>query len=301
MSKMSKLIAKDPLDVDIKERMKLFAYGAPGVGKTLTSLEFPSPYYIDVESGGNKLAYRKILKQSGGAYVALTDYDEIVGQVRALMVEKHDYKTLIIDPITVIYHDLINYYEPIKGTDFSKHRTAANTDIGRLFSLLIKLDMNVVVTAYEKAEYKNVTNPNGKTTLVNTGITFDSAPRSAHIFDLALHVRYSEKNSKLSEAYVEKTRYKKEFPRAVTFPYTYESLTSRYDGECLNAVAVPIEFASKSQVTELNRLIKVMNYPADKVSKWLSAGKADRFEDMQSEHVQKCIDKLNTEINSTEE
>lgn len=302
---MSKLLAVDPLDVNIKERLKLFVYGAPGVGKTLTSLAFPKPYYIDTESGGNKLAYRKILKESGGSYLAANDYDQIIGQIRALMSEKHDYKTLIIDPITVLYHDLIANYEKTIGTDYGKSYQAANKDIRRLSNLLMKLDMNVVVTAYAKPEYKTEKASNGKTALVNNGNTFDCPKPAAHIFDLLLEIGYSDKNNKQSNAYVKKTRYQKDFPMSSTFPFSYESLSSRYDGDCLNAVAEPVKFASKEQVAELTGLTEALHWPVDKITKWLVAAGADSFEEMTADQVQKCTDLLKKQIptttNSTED
>jgi hypothetical protein len=74
-------------------------------------------------------------------------------EVKALLTEKHDYRTLVIDPITTLYNDLLDKCEQKVGSDFGRHYGAANKTMKRLANLIMALDMNVVVTAHAKAEY----------------------------------------------------------------------------------------------------------------------------------------------------
>jgi hypothetical protein len=50
-----------------------------------------------------------------------TDVNEVMQEVKALLTERHDYRTLVIDPITPIFNDLLDKCEPRWG------RTSAAT------------------------------------------------------------------------------------------------------------------------------------------------------------------------------
>src|ERR1700743_1879571 len=83
---------------------KILIFGAPGVGKTWVSLDFPSCYFIDCEGGANLAQYTDKLKKSGGAYFGIEhgsqSFEEVIDQVKALATEDHHYKTLVIDSIS---------------------------------------------------------------------------------------------------------------------------------------------------------------------------------------------------------
>ena len=77
----------------------------------------------------------------------------MIAEVKSLLTEKHDFRTLVIDPITPIYNDLLDKCETQVGTDFGRHYGAANKTMKRLANLIMALDMNVVITAHAKTEY----------------------------------------------------------------------------------------------------------------------------------------------------
>src|SRR6185503_1106674 len=113
----------------IQKRLKALFYGGAGVGKTTAAIQFPSPYLIDTEKGAENDQYTKLLKKSGGVVFQTSDFDELMKEVKALLTEKHEYKTLIIDPLTTIYNDLLDKSAIKNKTDFGRHYSEANKQI----------------------------------------------------------------------------------------------------------------------------------------------------------------------------
>jgi len=103
---MSKLKAVDPKAAE-PTKPKIMIFGAAGVGKTWTALDFPNVYYIDTEGGANRAHYTDKLKSSGGSYFGIEqgsqDFSEVIGQVEALATEEHHFKTIVLDSGTKLY------------------------------------------------------------------------------------------------------------------------------------------------------------------------------------------------------
>ena len=135
----------------VTKRLKLFMFGPAGVGKTTAAIQFPRPYIIDCERGTEN--YDKTITAAGGAVYQTTDIHEVIAEVKALLTEAHEFRTLVIDPITTVYNDLLEKCEAKVGSDFGRHYGAANKEMKRLANLIMALDMNVVITAHAKAEY----------------------------------------------------------------------------------------------------------------------------------------------------
>src|SRR5438477_10785682 len=88
----------------VTKRLKLFMFGPAGVGKTTAAIQFPNSYIIDCERGSEN--YDKLITESGSAVFQTTDIQEVIAEVKSLLTERHDYRTLVIDPITPVYNDL---------------------------------------------------------------------------------------------------------------------------------------------------------------------------------------------------
>src|SRR5215210_2306762 len=104
---MSALRAKKPEAVT--KRLKLFMYGPAGVGKTTAAIQFPNSYIIDCERGTEN--YDKLVTGSGSAVFQTSDIQEVMAEVKGLLTERHEYRTLVIDPITTVYNDLLEKCE----------------------------------------------------------------------------------------------------------------------------------------------------------------------------------------------
>ena len=90
-----------------KKRLKLMLFGSAGAGKTTAAIGFPKPYVIDTERGAENDEYVDRINGVGGALFQTTSFDDIVQEVRSLASTEHEYQTLVIDPVTVIYDDMV--------------------------------------------------------------------------------------------------------------------------------------------------------------------------------------------------
>ena len=197
------------------KRLKLFMYGDARVGKTTAGLQLPMPYIIDAERGTEN--YHKKINKVGGAVFNTTDILEVIEEVRKLSTEEHGFKTLVIDPITPLYFDLIDKCELEVGSEFGRHYGEANKYMKRLINLIMRLDMNVVVTAHAKVVYGD--------DMKKLGITFDGWKKLDYIFDLVLELRKQTPTKRYAK--VVKTRIES-FPDGETFEWNYDSLTERF-------------------------------------------------------------------------
>src|SRR4051812_34855982 len=93
----------------VTKRLKLFMFGPAGVGKTTAAIQFPNSYIIDCDRGAEN--YDNLITASNSVVFQTVDIHEVIGEVKALLTEKHDFRTLVIDPVTTIYNDLLEKCE----------------------------------------------------------------------------------------------------------------------------------------------------------------------------------------------
>lgn len=138
------------------DRLKMYIYGKAGTGKTITALQFPNPAVIDAESGslhyGDDFDFYRL---------ETSDPDEVNQAIDELLEDPGDFKTIVIDPITAIYDQMVinkekrmkekkgNIHYEIQPLDYK----SIKTDIRILMDKLLSLDLNVIMTARSKAEY----------------------------------------------------------------------------------------------------------------------------------------------------
>jgi hypothetical protein len=270
------LRAKKPESV--AKRLKLFMYGPAGVGKTTAAIQFPNSYIIDCEKGAEN--YDKLITASNSVVFQTTDIHEVISEVKSLLTEKHDYRTLVIDPITTIYNDLLEKCEHQVGSDFGRHYAAANKTMKRLSNLIMALDMNVVVTAHAKKEYGQ--------NLAVLGQTFDGWRQLDYWFDLVVELGKGKKD-KRRFAKVVKTRLE-QFPDEDMFEWSYDAIKKRCDVGQLEREAHAIKLATSEQVAEIHALLSIVRLPDGTVDKWFAKAGVDTWEDMSHDTIQKCID-----------
>lgn len=262
----------------IQKRLKALFYGGAGVGKTTAAIQFPSPYLIDTEKGAENEQYTKLLNKSGGVVFQTTDFDELVNEVKALLTEKHTYRTLIIDPLTTLYNDLLDKSAIKNGTDFGRHYNEANKRIKHLLNLLLRLDMNVIITSHAKNEY-------GQNMTV-LGQTFDCYKKLDYLFDLVFEIQKRGKDQRVG--IIKKSRIES-FPDSETFPFSYEEIAERYGKEVLERDAIAEILATKEQVSRLKELVDLYKEPEEIVQKWLDKANAETFEELTSDVIAKLI------------
>jgi len=262
----------------IQKRLKALFYGGAGVGKTTAAIQFPAPYLIDTEKGAENSQYTKLLQKAGGVVFQTSDFDELVHEVKALLTERHEYKTLVIDPLTTLYNDLLDKSAIKNGTDFGRHYNEANKRIKHLLNLLLRLDMNVIITSHAKNEY-------GQNMAV-LGQTFDCYKKLDYLFDLVFEIQKRGKDQRVG--IIKKSRIET-FPDSETFPFSYDEIAERYGKDILERNAVAEVLASKEQIARLRELIELYKEPQEIVDKWLDKANAESFEEMNEIIIKKLI------------
>lgn len=259
------------------KRLKALFFGEPGAGKTTASIQFPRPYVIDTEKGAVNDQYGKIITDRGGALLLENDFTEIVKEVTALLSEKHEFRTLVIDPITTVYDDLIEKSERAVGTEFGRHYGEAKKQWKRLGNLLMRLDMNVIITSHQKNLYGDK--------MAVLGKTFDGPKGLDYLFDLVFEVA---KRGQERVGIVRKSRIT-QFPDGDIFPFTYDEVATRYGRDVLERDAVPVALATGEQAAELQALLDTRKDGPDLLEKWLTKAQAETIAEMPAEVVAKCI------------
>lgn len=282
----------------VTKRLKLFMFGPAGVGKTTAAIQFPKSYIIDAEKGTEN--YDKLITASASATFATTDIGEVIAEVRSLATEKHEYRTLVIDPITTLYNDLLDKCEKKVGSEFGRHYQLANKEMKRLANLLMGLDMNVVVTAHAKIEYG--------TDMKKIGVTFEGWKSLDYIFDLMVQLNRSKDfgpdarvdvRSKVRHALVRKTRIET-FPDMDIFEWSYQAIEDRYEkfagAGILGREAKTVQLATPDQVAKIKELLNAVKLEEGAVEKWFTKAGVEDWEDMPADTIQKCIEFVRAKI-----
>ncbi len=265
-------------------RLKVMFYGEMGTGKSICACSFPQTAYIDTEGTTSKVKYAQTIINNEGQVIETGDFEEILTMVKWLMTNKHDFKTLVIDSLTVPYENLIIECERKVGSEFGRHVTAANSKMKQLVNLLLRIDMNVIITCQAKKEY------GGKMEVI--GQTYNCYNRLGYMFDLVFEAQVrGDKHIGV----VRKSRIDS-FPMRDSFDFSYEEIKKRYGSEIMEKEVIAETLASQEQVKELNRLIELFAIPEETSQKWLDKCNCEGFEDMQSDVIQKCIDSLHKKL-----
>jgi hypothetical protein len=268
----------------VQKRLKLFMFGPAGVGKTTAAIQFPNSYIIDCERGSEN--YDKLITASGSAVFQTTDIHDVIQEVKSLLTEQHDFRTLVIDPITPLYNDLLDKCEARVGADFGRHYGAANKEMKRLANLIMALDMNVVITAHAKVEYGQ--------NFAKLGYTFDGWRQLDYWFDLVIEL---QKKGKRRMARVTKTRIE-QFPDEDVFEWSYDAIKQRYDVGVLEKEAQAVRLAAPEQVREIKDLLSVVRLPDGVVEKWFAKAAVEDWEDMPAAVIAKCVEYVKNRLPS---
>jgi len=271
----------------IKKRLKAFFYGNAGAGKTTAAISFPKPYLIETEGGAENDSYIKKLKESGASVFSTSDYDDVMEEIRTLMTEDHDYKTLVIDPLTHVYDDLVEKCGKNSkiGTDFGRHYSEANKRMKQMMKILARLDMNVIITSHAKKEYGDE--------MKVIGTTFDCYKKLDYLFDLVIEV---QKRGDNRVGIVKKSRIDA-FPDGETIEFSYDQIAERYGRETLERTAVAASLATPEQVAEIRRFIEILHIDEETQGKILKKEDVEDFSYLSADYIQRCIDKMKSKIN----
>jgi len=273
-----------------KSRLKMLLFGRAKVGKTTACLQFPNPYYIDSENGCKHKKYIELLNQSNGEKLLLSDLDDLIVEVKELMTVKHDFKTLVIDSITIFWEAAlqksaekqakVSKDRDSEGVEFSRHKPEAIRKMKHLLSLLFRIDMNVIVTAHIRKDWDE-TNIKGN--------IFDGYEKLEYLFDTIMQI---EKRGNKRFAIIRGSRLTEEFPEDDSFEFSYQEIENRYGKDLLVKGCEPAQFVSKEKLEELEKFINFRHIDDKTLKKWLSRAQAENLSEFTEEQADKCIEML---------
>lgn len=263
---------------------KFMLSGKSGVGKSFFSLNFPSVYYIDSEGGAVRQQYQKKLIDSKGAYFGKDqgsqDINVVIEEVKSLATTKHEFKTLVIDSFSHLYNTAAAVAEDKVGNDFGRDKKEANRPSRQLIRWLEMLDMNILLICHTKDKWER----KGKD-IIYSGTTFDGFDKMEFILDLWLEIA---KNGETRSFIVKKSRIDS-FPEGKEFPLDYKLFSTLYGKEIIEKESEAIKIISLDQLTELKRLIEVMNIPLAEQDKWLEKAVVDNLKELTADQAEKLI------------
>lgn len=286
---MTKLKAVPPTTVR-EGKAKILIFGKPGVGKTFTALDFPAPYFIDTEGGATRRRYMEKLQKSGGAYLGREqgslDFEAVIGQIQGLAVEKHSYKTLIIDSFTKLYGTFAADAAEKGGDDYGRDKKEANKPSRRLINWIDRVDMNVILVCHEIAQW----GVDSKGVRTEVGSTFDGYAKLAHELDLTLNIIKAGPNR---IAKIQKSRLEG-FDDGASFAWNYSAFADLYGKETIEKDGKQIILASADQIKKFNNFVSIVKLPENQIDKWLKAANAEAIEEIDEDKMAKILAYIET-------
>jgi hypothetical protein len=268
-----------------QQRLKAMFFGEMGTGKSTCACQFPFTAYIDTEDTSSKKKYASMITANNGQVTASGDMDEIIDTVKWLMSSRHQFKTLVIDSLTIPYENAVIDGERRLGQEFGRGAADAKKKTKLLVNLLLRLDMNIIVTCQAKKEYQGAS-------MTVVGQTYSCYDRLGYMFDLVFETQLR------GEEYIAVTRKSRleEFPMREQFKFNYEEIIKRMGLENIEKDVIPQELATNEQIKEVKKLIDLFKIPEETYAKWLEKHNADEFEELSKEVIQKIIDHLLSKI-----
>lgn len=283
---------------EVKEkRLKMFVFGPAGVGKTTATIQFPNSYIIDTEKGSDH--YVKTITKMNSAVFQTNVFDEAAAEVKELLTTKHEYRTLVIDPITQLYSSVQEKWTRVFEKHAKTEKEAEVQDFGMRFwgrvksdfkafqRNLIAIDTNLIVTSHQKDLYG--------TNMTKIGVTFDSMKGDDYLFDLVF--RLENKNGKRMAITIKERAEIGEGKFPPEFEWSYENFCKFYGSEIIQRKAVPLSLASPEQVAKIKGLLEVVRIDEKDITAWFAKATVESFDEMTADQIQKCIDHVEKKIN----
>jgi len=285
------LRAKKP---EVKDkRLKMMVFGDYGVGKTTAAIQFPNSYILDLERGTDQ--YSKTINKNGSVVFQTTDAKEIKEECLQLLTTKHNFRTLIIDPMTIMYSSIQDYWSrkfgkaaEEKGKDGEladpgmRYWAKVKAEYKAIQRILFNLDMNVLCIYHQKIEY----GPN----FSKIGVSFDGMKGDGYFYDPAFRVEASG-NDRIAIKIKERAEIgENQFPD--TFPWSYQNFLKYHGKDIIEKVAVPVAMANSALVKEVEKLVDVIKIDSKIIEKWFEKANADTWHDFSQVQLEKCHDDL---------
>jgi hypothetical protein len=279
-----------------QKRLKMFVFGPAGVGKTTAAIQFPKSVIIDTEKGTD--FYADTINEMGSVVFQTSVFDDAVAEIKELLTTKHDFRTIIIDPVTQLYNSCQEKYTRVFEKHAKTQKEAETQDFGMRYwgrvksdfktfqRMLLAIDTNLIILSHQKDLYGEG--------MKKIGVTFDSMKGEDYLYDLVF--RLENRNGKRMAVTVKERSEigKNKFPEE--FEWSYENFKKFYGAEIMEKESVPLQLATSAQVAELVHLIALLNVDEATTAAWLTKADADKWEELTSDQITKCINALKSKI-----
>lgn len=275
----------------IDKRLKVFLWGPSGAGKTVLALHFPKPAVIDLERGtecyGDQFKFEVL---------PVTTADELEASIDWLLVHPHDYRTLVIDPITVYWEALQKKWSDIflrrnkggKGFKFEFYDTqprdwnTIKAELKETIRKLLALDMNVIVTARSKVLYEE------GAFMKSIGETFDGEKSLPYLFDVVLRQWQSPDGKFFAETIKDRTN---KLPKG-QWEINYEIFEKAFGARSIARKAAPVRLASQAQKDRILELAKEFRISEERLTERLQTYGAENLDELTKTNADVILEKL---------
>ncbi|OGF54344.1 MAG: hypothetical protein A2452_10570 [Candidatus Firestonebacteria bacterium RIFOXYC2_FULL_39_67] len=191
----------------VKKHLKICVYGGTGTGKTYFALGFEKALIIDLEAGSDLYAERfpntLIFKTK-----SFNEVCEAVSEIERTL-PKLNIQTLILDPVTILWNQLLDSKLEAKKLKLMRSNGKANLDsidltfsdwgdikrkYNTLLTRLCNLDVNIILIGRVKDEYE-IKNVNGHMELTKIGVKMNSEKDTPYALDILFRLE-CEKDGK---------------------------------------------------------------------------------------------------------
>lgn len=276
------------------KRVKMMVFSTAGIGKTTAAINWPKSVIIDMEHGTDN--YSDTIIKNGSIVLHTTNPDEVRDEIKTLLTEKHDYRTIVIDPITILYQAIqekwtrifSKYADTEKATELQdfgfRYWAKVKSDYKAIMRMLLACDMNVILTAHQKDLYGEG--------MKKVGFGSDSMKGDEHIFDYVFQLLMDPKGRRVAVTKKERAEVgQAKFP--ADFEWSYKNFCVYYDKAELERPSAPIPLATPEQVTSIKNLLGIVKVEDTFEVDILNKADVDTWEEMTADKIQKTIDFLN--------
>jgi len=272
-------------------------FSSPGLGKTTAAINWPKAVIIDMEHGTDN--YHDTIIKNGSVVLHTTNPDEVKDEIKTLLTEKHDYRTIVIDPVTILYQAIqekwtrifSKYADTEKATELQdfgfRYWAKVKSDYKSIMRMLLACDMNVILTAHQKDLYGEG--------MKKVGFGSDSMKGDEHIFDYVFQLTMDGKGRRTAITKKERAEVgKAKFP--AEFEWSYANFKVYYGAESLERESTPVPLATADQVAEIKRLLGIVKVDEAWETDVLTKADVDGWEELTADKIAKCIEFLNKKL-----
>lgn len=272
-----------------QKRLKMFVFGPAGVGKTTAAIMFPKSVIIDTEKGTD--FYADTINKMDSVVFQTSVFDEAVKEVKELLTTKHDYRTIIIDPITQLYNSCQEKYTRIFEKHAKTEKEAETQDFGMRYwgrvksdfkafqRMLLAIDTNIIILSHQKDQYGEG--------MKKIGVTFDSMKGEDYLYDLVFRLE-NKGGKRIAVTVKERSEIgKNKFPPE--FEWSYEAFCKYYGAEIIQKEAVPVQLATEEQVTRIKQLQGIVKIEQAEIDAWFAKADVEDWDEMTSDQLGKVI------------